>query len=145
MNDLSIWKERLKNKSIRCTNQRTEILKVLIDSKLPLTASDIHSRLKYNNSKLRLSTVYRNLNCFVNENIVRKLNFKFNQSMFELLDGEHHQHLICIMCGEIIPIECPLKGYEEKLSSRTNYLITEHNLEMYGICPDCQKKLNKRN
>jgi Fur family ferric uptake transcriptional regulator len=55
-----------------------------------------------------------------------------------LLQGDHHHHLICLKCGKIIPLECPLKDYEEQISDQTKYNIFEHRLKLYGLCPDCK-------
>jgi len=140
MKEINYWEDKLKNMGIRFTKQRAAIIKVLIGAGSPLSAGNIYARLEKLQPKLKLSTVYRNLNFFVEENIVRQLNFKNIDNLYELLDGNHHQHLICIKCGKIMAIKCPLKEYEKKLSEETNYKIIEHNMEMYGICPECRKK-----
>ena len=142
-NKIEIWKNKFRNKGIKCTRQRMAILEILLKSKYPLSAGEIHNQLKNNYSKLRLSTVYRNLNLFVDREIVRKisLNRDNRENKFELKNNNHHHHhLICLECGEIIPLSCPLKEFKEKIKSDTNYRLVDHNLKMYGICPECKKE-----
>ncbi|MFP4661254.1 MAG: Fur family transcriptional regulator [Halanaerobiales bacterium] len=132
----------LKSRGMRDTKQRQAILKVLVDEERPLTAAVIFSRLEEKFSGLRLSTIYRNLNTFVEKNIVRKMELDFNnkESYFEYIKGEHHHHLICVECNEIVPLDCPLKEYETELKSETNYTLLDHKIKIYGICPECQRK-----
>ncbi|MDI3547962.1 MAG: hypothetical protein PWR10_1614 [Halanaerobiales bacterium] len=136
--DQSIWIDKLKEKGLKATQQRLAILEVLVEENFPLSAQNIFSKLRRNNPNLRLSTVYRTLNSFVEKKIVRKLDLIDKESFFELLSGEHHHHLICMKCGEIIPIDCPLKDYEEELIDNTDYTIIDHRLKIYGICPRCR-------
>ena len=132
--------EKLKNLGIRVTRQRLEILNLMTDQNKPLTAADIFAKLKKSNPKLRLSTVYRNLNKFVENKLVSKIEIKMDkkESYFELLQGNHHHHLICLKCGNIIPLKCPLQDYEDLVSQQTNFKIVEHRLKLYGVCPDCK-------
>ncbi|OCL28021.1 transcriptional repressor [Orenia metallireducens] len=139
MGKLELWEQKLKDKGIRWTRQREIIIGVLLDSSRPLSAQDIFAKLKEEYPKLRLSTVYRNLNSFKDDNIVRSLNLKGNEQKFELIDGHHHHHLICIECDDILPLDCPLKEFERKLKDDTGYTIIDHRMKIYGLCPSCKK------
>ncbi|MFW5971909.1 MAG: Fur family transcriptional regulator [Bacillota bacterium] len=133
--------EKLKDEGIRMTRQRKAIVNLLIDNKRPMTASDIYTILSRDDKNLRLSTIYRNLNMFVKKKVVRKidLNIDKKENYFEFIQGEHHHHLVCVKCNEIIPFDCPLQEYEKEISERTNYHILDHKIKMYGICPQCKK------
>ena len=138
MDKLDVWKEKLKEKNIRWTKQRTLIFELLLDSEEPLSAKEIFSELEAKGVELRLSTVYRNLNFFAEQEILEVFNFNTQEKKFELITGEHHHHLLCLGCEEVIALECPLEGYSDKLSSETNYQISKHRLKVYGICPSCR-------
>ena len=131
----------LKAKDIRLTRQREAILKVLLDSGRPITALHIFLDLEDSFPKLQLSTIYRNLNYFQAKGILRKMELDINkkESYFELIQGEHHHHLICVNCEDIIPLDCPLKDYEKKIKDETNYTIIDHKIKLFGICPDCKE------
>ena len=126
---------------IRLTEQRKEILSILLNSSKPVSAKFIHKHLKEKIEKCRLSTVYRNLSTFKKLNIIREINSINNdKKLYELfLDDKHHHHLICTKCGEMKPLDCPLEGYEEELKEKTNYKIIDHSINIYGICPACNK------
>ncbi|MCK8823738.1 Fur family transcriptional regulator [Fuchsiella alkaliacetigena] len=136
---LSIWKQKLKKKGLRWTKQRAAILKVLLASERPLSAQEILLRLQSQNSKLRLSTIYRNLNYFEQEQVVNLLQIDQKENKFELNNGHHH-HLVCADCEEVLVLDCPLQNFEKQLSGKTDYTILEHRLNIFGICPDCKSK-----
>jgi len=137
-----ILKDILKGKDIRITRQREEILKIVYETGRPVTAKKVYTILRKKLPDIRLSTIYRNLNLLEEKDVLRKieLNVDNKESSFEFFQGEHHHHLVCIRCHEIIPLDCPLAKYEEKLQRETNYTIVDHKIKVYGICPECKKK-----
>ncbi|MFW6389802.1 MAG: Fur family transcriptional regulator, partial [Halanaerobiales bacterium] len=98
-NYLKTLNNMLSDNNLKVTNQRLNILKELYEADKPLTASEIGKRLKEKNNTVRLSTIYRNLNKFKEAGILKKLNFADLEKKYEL-NMDHHQHLICIKCGE---------------------------------------------
>lgn len=136
-----ILKNVLRGKDIRITRQREAIFKIVYEAGRPVTAKKVYSILRKKLPKLRLSTIYRNLNLLAEKDVLRKieLNIDNKESSFEFLQGEHHHHLVCIRCHEIIPFKCPLAKYEEILKKETNYTIVDHKIKIYGICPGCKK------
>lgn len=145
MSDLAEWKNQLRAEGVRCTKQRIDILEVLLQQKKPLTAKEIHHKLKDSKIDLRLSTVYRTLNLLEEKEFIKKLNLADDESKFELLVGPHHHHLVCVNCNEIVPLDCPLKEYEGQLGAETGYKIQDHSIKFYGVCPDCQEKNSEVN
>lgn len=133
--EIEVWEEKIKEHGIKCTEQRRVILSILLDAGKPLTAGEIASR-----TNIRLSTVYRNLNLFTEKNLVRKFQIDKDkhENRFEIASGDHHHHLICQGCGEIIPLSCPLEELTEKIGDRKNYRITDHSLKLYGFCSRCR-------
>lgn len=138
MDNLAEWKDKLRAEGIRCTQQRVNILDLLLNQERPLTAKEIHQRLKEAEIELRLSTIYRTLNLLEENEFIKKLNITSKESKFELLTGPHHHHLICLNCNELVPLDCPLQEYEEKLSRETGYQVEDHSIKFYGVCPNCQ-------
>ena len=137
------WKKVLKEKNIKYSNQREAILKVLRDEKRPLKVKEIHNLLKKEYPRLRLSTIYRNMNVFVEKNLVKKIYFEINdETYFELREGEHHHHLVCVKCNHIKPLECPLNDYLNDLVNNTAFTVLNHSVNIYGLCESCSKKNN---
>lgn len=142
MEELAEWKGKLRAAGIRCTKQRVEILSILIKQSKPLTAKEIDKRLKEAEVNLRLSTIYRTLNLLEKEKFIKKLNMKDEESKFELVT-DHHHHLICRKCNEILALDCPLQEFETELAAETGYQIEEHSIKFYGLCPECQEELGR--
>lgn len=134
------WEKKLRECGLRLTRQRKEILRVLIKTNGPLNARKIFSELTSSEDFLELSTVYRNLQAFSKRGLIREIDLGTGEKYFELNTGEHHHHLICMGCGEVLPLGCPLRHLEKDLSRETNYSIIDHRLNVYGVCPTCQEK-----
>lgn len=128
----------LKQAGLKSTKPRIEILKVLENSNNPLTAEEIYSLV--GDKEINLSTVYRTLNAFEEAHIVKKEINKKKENIF-LLEGEDNHILVCVKCHKSIPLKgCPYHEANEELEKTTGFLIEDHNTEIYGVCPDCQKK-----
>ena len=111
-------------------------------SRQPITADEIYNIAVGKLEKpINISTVYRILEVFIEKGLVLKSQINISgKALYEINHKEHRHHLICIKCNKIIPIRgCPLGEYEQQLETKTGYKIIEHNLEIKGICPECQK------
>jgi len=136
-------KELFKKMGIKFSQQRLLIYHLLSRKKKPISADDIYLELiNEDSNNINISTVYRILGLFTKKGLVLKSNLNIEgKATFEINHKEHRHHLICVNCGKIIPISgCPLKEYERNLIEKTNYKIIDHNLEIRGICPECQNK-----
>lgn len=135
-------KQLFKSKGIKNTQQRHMLYTLLKNGKQPITAEEIYKIISGElDVPLNLSTVYRILDVFTEKGLVLKSQINLNgKALYEINHMEHRHHLICIKCKEIIPIKgCPLGKYEDQLEKQTGFRILEHNLEIKGICPKCQK------
>ncbi|NPA12527.1 MAG: transcriptional repressor [Aquificae bacterium] len=127
-------------KKYRFTKQRKAILDILEKSQLPVHAEDIYISLKENGMDISLSTVYRNLDMLVKEGLVIK-SYMMNEDKARFALSDKKNYLICEKCGKIVIIDnCPFDKFKEELKEVHQFEITGHSVEVYGICPDCQKK-----
>ena len=138
------WRKKFNEKGIKCTDQRMLIIDVLKKAETPISAQEIFHKLQKIKPDLRLSTIYRNLNLFEKKDLVKKINLDkdYRENRFELCNQRHHHHLICLHCGEIKPLSCPLKQFKKEIISTTDYELVDHSLKIYGICPECKKSNN---
>lgn len=135
-------KQLFKKNKIKNTQQRHMVYSLLKSKKQPITAEDIYIIISDKLEKpINLSTVYRILEVFTDKGLVLKSKINLNgKALYEINHKEHRHHLICVKCNKIVPIRgCPLGEYEQELEKQTGYKIIEHNLEIKGICPKCQK------
>lgn len=124
----------LKAKNLRATPSRLRILETLDQSEQPLSAEDLSSKL----SKFDLVTLYRNLNCFVENGVVAPVELGLGKVLFEILnEGHHHHHIICKECKKIAHLEvCGMEPHIKMLEAM-GYQKISHRLEFYGLCQNC--------
>lgn len=130
----------LRGGNLRATAHRTAIVTALIAAKSPITAEEMHARIK----GADLVTIYRNLQSLVAAAIAREVRFKDGVVRYELADEHsHHHHLVCTKCGTIDELEgcdaTPLEKVALKASKRFAS-VDEHALEFFGTCVSCAKE-----
>lgn len=132
---------KLAANNYKMTSQRRIILENIMDSKGEhLSAEEIYTKVKEENSGIGLATVYRTLELFDDLGIVHQLNFDDNCRRYELDHGEHHHHhLICLECGGITEFNDQiLQEFEEDIEVEHNFQVTDHRIKFYGYCENCQ-------
>ena len=130
----------LKSRELKNTKGRNLIIEVLKNAKAPLSAEEIYSSLI--NKGINLSTVYRTLNTFYDNGIVLKEVNQKKENVFSLIKDEHDDHhvLVCTKCHKVVQLKgCPYHEVNEKIEEETGFKIQDHNIEIYGVCPDCSK------
>lgn len=133
--------ERCRNAGLR----RTKALELLIDTMLanntPMTLAEL-SEHKNLSQQCDRATVFRLLQRLMDKGIVRRLGLHERAAYFTLLlEGRHQDFLICSDCGQIEAIDapCPVHALEKEIASTTGFTKLYHELEFFGICPDCSK------
>lgn len=132
----------LKDKGLKTTTPRVKILEVLEHSpKKHLSVEDIYHLLFKQNLEIGLATIYRVLSQFEQSGIVSKLHFD-NQSVYEISNTEHHDHLVCVKCGRIDEFtDNIIEQHQQDIAQKLGYQLTDHSLYLYGVCANCQKNL----
>ncbi len=135
------FKKYLKEKGLRYTRQREDILRKILETKGHFEIEDIVLDFKKHNLDVSRSTVYRTLNILKELGIVNEvIKFK-NKTLYEVALKEHHDHLVCEKCGKIIEFHSEeIEELQNNICKDYNFKPTFHRLEIYGICEDCQKK-----
>lgn len=129
----------LKDYGLKNTDSRYLMINEFLNLNNPITAEELFNIIK-SKKDLNLSTVYRNLNLFLEKDIIKKVIEIDGKVYYQYNRNEHTHHLVCISCKEVIPLDdCPLSELENKLSEKTGYEILSHSLEFRGLCPKCKK------
>ena len=130
----------LKKAGLKVTLPRLRILELLEKSKeRHLSAEDIYRILLESGDDIGLATVYRVLTQFEEAGLIVRHHFETGQSVFELNDGEHHDHLVCIKCGRVEEfVDKVIEERQIAIAKQFNFIITEHCLYLYGNCKTCQ-------
>ncbi|MBC7320458.1 transcriptional repressor [bacterium] len=130
--------EILRNIGKKCTEQRKLILQTLFELAKPVSADEVYEYLSETN-KVGRTTVYRTLELFERKKLVRRIIFKDGIIRYESTHLKHHHHLICLSCGEVIPLEhCAIASLDGSVIEDADFLVTEHFLELYGYCKKCR-------
>ena len=138
MND----EQRLKAAGLKATVPRLKILEILQAREGEhLSAEDIYKILLENQLDVGLATVYRVLTQFEAAGLVARHRFEGGHAVFELDQGEHHDHLVCTRCGRVEEFLDPvIEERQGKIAQEAGFQITHHQLYIFGLCPDCQDK-----
>ncbi|WP_300379559.1 Fur family transcriptional regulator [Clostridium sp.] len=135
------WENYLKDNGIRITNGRISILNIIESSTKGLAADKIYSECKKNNKNINLSTIYRTLEMLEEKNILKKINID-GPAIFVLKKEAHMHTLRCDMCNKSVEIQCPMEEIEESIKTQAGFSLTEHKLELKGICDKCKNEKN---
>ena len=132
--------EQLRRLGLKVTSQRLKVLQLLGEPDIGhVSAEDIYGRLKRQGEDNGLATVYRVLGQFESAGLVKRHSFEDDRSVFELDDGEHHDHMVCVRCQAVIEFVDPvIEDRQRDIAARYNYKMEDHDLIIYGICPSCQ-------
>lgn len=145
-----LWLGRLQCLGYRVTVPRQIILNILSKTDEHLSAEDVYLQAHKTYPRIGLTTVYRTLELLERMGVVSKFDFGDNRSRYELIrgpeEGGHHHHLVCTNCARIIDytdfideeVEL-LKKTEKGLSEKYKFKVTNHVIQFYGLCDQCQK------
>lgn len=130
----------LKSAGLKVTLPRLKILQILENNENHhLSVEDIYRALVMHNKEIGVATIYRVLTQFEQAGMVNRLNFDNGQSVFELSNVEHHDHLVCIKCGKIDEFaDEVIEQHQADIAKQYGYQLTDHCLYLYGLCKDCQ-------
>ncbi len=132
--------KELKKAGLKATAPRIKILEILEKNKEGhVSAEDVYKILLEMEEDVGLATVYRVLTQFESAGLVNRHNFESGHSVFELNQGEHHDHLLCVKCGRVDEfVDELIEKRQIEVALKAGYQMTDHALCIYGICEKCQ-------
>ncbi len=133
--------EELKKAGLKVTSPRVKILRLLETTQnRHMSAEDIYKALALHADKdIGLATIYRVLTQFEAAGIVKRHNFEGPHAVYELNQGTHHDHLVCIKCNGVEEfIDEVIEKRQEIIAANVGFKIVDHNLNIYGVCKKCQ-------
>jgi Fur family ferric uptake transcriptional regulator len=126
-------RKELRQAGLKVTLPRLKILEILEDSKLRhMSAEDIYKHLLTEGEEIGLATVYRVLTQFEAAGLVTRHNFEGGHSVFELDDGEHHDHMVVIESGEVVEfVSDEIEKIQHEIAAKHGYELLDHSLVLY--------------
>ena len=147
MNSTERLKKFLKKKGLRMTRERSELLSIIMSMGEHFTVTDILETCHGKRKNIGRATIYRTVPVLVSAGILRRApqcGCHDEQVYEQNHDQQHHDHLICDYCEEIIEFEdSEIEGLQFKIAQKYGYMLKTHFHELRGICSSCQKEIIK--
>ena len=130
----------LRKAGLKVTLPRVKILDILEQSSnRHHSAEDVYKLLLESGEDIGLATVYRVLTQFEAAGLVKRHHFEGGHSVFELNQGTHHDHILCVKCGQVDEfVDETIEARQKIIAAELGYELTDHCLYMYGICKNCK-------
>jgi Fur family transcriptional regulator, ferric uptake regulator len=125
----------------RKARARDALIELLASEQCALSALEIEDRLRERERRVARASIYRILELLVERGLVTRLELGEGQVRYELIDpaGEHHHHLLCDYCGQVMPFDDrDLERAIDRLSRRLEFRTEDHEVVLHGACSDCQ-------
>ncbi len=133
--------DELKNTGLKATLPRLKILEVFQKGSLRhMTAEDVFRVLLDERSDIGLATVYRVLTQFEQAGILIRSNFEGGKAIYELNEGQHHDHFVCTVCGKVEEFYDPeIEKRQQMVAKAKGWVVQDHAMALYGFCASCAK------
>jgi Fur family transcriptional regulator, ferric uptake regulator len=139
--------DELKSSGLKATLPRIKILEVFQHAqRRHMTAEDVFKALLNEGSDIGLATVYRVLMQFEQAGLLTRSNFESGKAVFELNEGQHHDHLVCLNCGRVEEFFDPeIEARQRAVAQARGFDLQEHSLALYANCTKtaCPHKAGK--
>lgn len=137
-------KQIIRSLNLKVTQQRMTILKALTAGRRHVTAQELFEIISQIDTSIGFATVYRFLRSLADHHFVTEVRLGGLPARYELAPKHHHDHLTCVKCGQICEFENKsIENLQLKVAQKFGFTLTHHVLELYGVCPDCQRKANR--
>jgi Fur family ferric uptake transcriptional regulator len=133
--------DELKSSGLKATLPRIKILEIFQrTAQRHMTAEDVYKALLMEDADIGLATVYRVLMQFEQAGLLSRSHFESGKSVFELNEGQHHDHLVCLTCGRVEEFYDPeIEQRQRAIAQAHGFALHDHALSLYAECtkPDC--------
>ncbi|MBC7381075.1 MAG: ferric iron uptake transcriptional regulator [Burkholderiaceae bacterium] len=128
--------DELKSTGLKATLPRLKILEIFQKgAQRHMTAEDVFRVLLQDRSDIGLATVYRVLTQFEQANILIRSHFESGKSVYEINEGQHHDHLVCLDCGKVEEFyDAEIEKRQHAVAKAKGFVIADHALSLYANC-----------
>ncbi len=131
----------LKSSGLKATLPRLKVLEVFQRAqRRHLSAEDVYKHLLAEDAEVGLATVYRVLMQFEQAGLLKRNHFESGKAVFELNEGPHHDHLVCLDCGRVEEFyDAEIEQRQRSVAQERGFALQEHSLALYASCtkPAC--------
>jgi Fur family ferric uptake transcriptional regulator len=132
---------KLNQQGLRLTRPRRVVMNILQSTPMPLSPQTIFKTAVDSQEEISLVSVYRTLDLLEELSLVRKVHGHDGCHGYVLASPGHHHHIICQQCGRAVEFTGigDLADVFERIVAETGFDVDDHLLQLYGLCPQCQK------
>jgi Fur family transcriptional regulator, ferric uptake regulator len=133
--------DELKSSGLKATLPRIKVLEIFQrTAQRHMTAEDVFKALLTEGADVGLATVYRVLMQFEQAGLLTRSHFESGKSVFELNEGQHHDHLVCLTCGRVEEFyDAEIETRQRAVAQTRGFALQDHTLALYAACTkiDC--------
>jgi Fur family transcriptional regulator, ferric uptake regulator len=128
---------------LKSTRQRSLIIDTFFEVGGHLSVEELWNKVRQQDTKVSVATVYRTMKLLSDCGLAHARNFGDGQTRYEAAVGrDHHDHLICTRCGQIIEFENDrIEQLQDAVAQSHGFKVLSHKMELYGLCVDCQRAI----
>ncbi len=144
--ELEVFSQYLKNSGRKMTRQRRRVVESFLSAGGHLSTEELYQLVKKTDPKLGFVTVFRTLKTLAECGLARETDLHDGRTRFEhTYKRPHHHHIVCLECERTIEFLSPeSERIQDEIISKYGFRPVSHNLQIFGVCPDCQKKQKTR-
>lgn len=137
--------DELKSTGLKATLPRLKILEIFQKgAQRHMTAEDVFRVLLEERSDVGLATVYRVLMQFEQAGLLMRSNFESGKAVYELDQGEHHDHFVCTQCGKVEEFyDAEIEKRQQVIAKSKGWVVHDHAMALYGECAHCVAKISR--
>lgn len=131
----------LEKNQLKQTKQRKIIVSYFLGMKNHVDAEELYEVVRKEGHNIGLATIYRTLGLLKDAKLIKQNSFADGRFVYEILEpGQHHDHLVCIKCGEVVEfINDRIEILQEEIAIQKGYKLVNHRLDLFGYCSRCQQ------
>jgi Fur family ferric uptake transcriptional regulator len=139
--ELQVFIDYLQANKLKLTPHRELILETFLENEGHRSVEDIYHTVKAIDPRIGYTTVYRMMKLMVRCGLAREIELADGITRYEhLFNHEHHDHLICMECGNSIEFYNPeIEAIQDAASAQLGFKVLDHKLQIYGVCHDCSQ------
>ena len=139
--EMQVFMEYLQEHKLKFTPHRQLILDIFLENEGHRSAEDIYRMVREKDPRVGYTTVYRTMKILADCGLARPIDLADGITRYEhLYNHEHHDHMICMQCGNSIEFYKPeIEELQDEASDHLGFRVTDHKLQIYGLCKECRK------
>lgn len=140
--ELEVFRQYLGENGLKETAHRRLILECFLAGEGHRSVEDIYQDVRKRDTRIGYTTVYRTMKLLSDSGLAREIDLSDGMTRYEhLYNHAHHDHMICTGCGRSVEFfNAEIERLQDKASRELGFRVADHWLQIYGLCPNCQKQ-----